>query len=327
MTELNLKPRPWSRNTHLQTFFASSRLRTIGRNGMLSASREVIVPAGNGVRLLGYYSQKPAARGTVALIHGWEGSADSAYILSAGRYLFGQGFSVFRLNLRDHGASHHLNEGLFHGALIDETAGAVGEIAKMEPEKPFYLAGFSLGANFSLRIALRQSKDPIANLRHVVAVSPALDPYKATVSIDTGFAFYRRYFLNKWKRSLQRKQALFPERYRFDEVLRMDTCLAMTEGVMQYYPEFANYRDYFSRYTLLGDAFRDLQIPVTIIASEDDPVIPVADFLGLSPNPNLTISLQKYGGHCGFFTAIPFDCWQERRMAAIFMGGSVNSPS
>lgn len=327
MTEPELNPRPWSRNTHLQTFFASSRLRAIGRNGMLAASLEVIVPAGNGVRLLGYYSRRSSAIGTVALIHGWEGSADSAYILSAGRYLYGKGFSVFRLNLRDHGASHHLNEGLFHGALIDETAGAVREIARMEPESPFYLAGFSLGANFALRIALRQSREPIANLRHVVAVSPALDPYKATVSIDTGFAFYRRYFLNKWKRSLRRKQALFPERYRFDEVLRMDTCLAMTEGVMQYYPEFADYREYFSRYTLLGDAFLDLQMPVTIIASADDPVIPVADFRGLSPNPYLKLSLQKYGGHCGFFTAIPFDCWQEQRMAAIFLGEGGDSPS
>jgi uncharacterized protein len=290
---------------------------------MLTASREMIVDSGGGVRLLGYYSPQPSpasAAGTVALIHGWEGSADSAYILSAGRYLYSRGFNIFRLNLRDHGESHHLNEGLFHGALIDETFNAVREIAGLEPGSPFYLLGFSLGANFSLRIALRQSRTKIANLRHVVAISPALDPYKATVSIDTGFAFYRRYFLNKWKRSLRKKQQLFPDRYRFDEVLKMQTCMEMTEAVMIYYPEFADYQDYFGHYTLLKDVFRYLQVPVTIIASEDDPVIPIADFHGLEQNPNLTLAVQRYGGHCGFFNAIPFDCWHEQRVEAIFKG-------
>ena len=35
-----------------------------------------------------------------------------------------QGFDVFRLNLRDHGTSHHLNPELFHSNRISEVVGA-----------------------------------------------------------------------------------------------------------------------------------------------------------------------------------------------------------
>jgi len=320
MTEENLTPRHGSRNRHLQTIFASSRLRKLRGNGMLDAARGMIVQAGDGVRLLGAYSKHRHIKsaGTVALIHGWEGSADSAYVVSAGEYLYGKGYDIFRLNLRDHGPSHDLNVGLFHGALLDETFNAVRAVAGIAPSRPFYLAGFSLGANFALRIALRHAQVKIDNLRHVVAISPALDPYKATVAIDNGFSGYRRHFLHKWKRSLRTKQELFPERYRFDEALRKKTCLAMTEAVMAYYPEFDDVRDYFSRYTLSGDVFEDLDVPVTIVVAEDDPVVPVEDIRGLGRSRNLTLSIQKYGGHCGFFRTIPFSCWHEKKMAAIF---------
>lgn len=281
----------------------------------------MLIDAGNHVRLLGYYSSHSAgrARGTVTLLHGWEGSSESAYVLSAARCLYLKGYNVFRLNLRDHGDSHDLNEGLFHGALIDEVFNAYLRITELSPELPQFLMGFSLGGNFALRIALMQSKRRIGNLKRIVSISPALDPYKATVSIDTQFDIYRRYFLKKWKRSLLRKQALFPSRYDFGEVLKMDTCMAMTEAVMVYYPEFKDHRDYFSHYTLLGDTFKDLDIPVTIISSEDDPVIPIEDLRGLKKSNFLNIYIQKHGGHCGFFSKVPYNCWYEKEIEKILL--------
>ena len=48
--------------------------------------------AGEGVRLKGYHSAvKETPKGLVILIHGWEGSAESAYIVNTGRYLFRHG--------------------------------------------------------------------------------------------------------------------------------------------------------------------------------------------------------------------------------------------
>jgi uncharacterized protein len=314
----HFKPAPWATNPHVQTVFGSVRLRVLGKNEMTDASRETIVDAGEGVRLLGYHSHHPEQppRGLIVLLHGWEGSADSTYILSTGRFFYRRGYDVFRLNLRDHGRSHHLNRKLFHGALTRETAQAIAAIARLLPESSCHLIGFSLGGNFALRVALRQSLFPIPNLKQVFCISPALDPYRSTLAIDSGLAIYRRYFLAKWKRSLRKKQRCFPDLYHFDDILHHDTCMALTEAIMPYYTEYEGYRDYFRQYTLTGDTLSALAMPVTIFASEDDPVVAAEDFHSLPQNPHLTLSMQAHGGHCGFLDPFPWGCWYERQIAS-----------
>ena len=285
---------------------------------MAAASREVIVETEEGVRLLGYHARvNPGTpRGLVCLLHGWEGSSDSTYIRHTGRYLFERGYDIFRLNLRDHGNSHGLNEGLFHSALIEETFSAVGSVAKLAGGRPFHLIGFSLGGNFALRIALRHGEVPVSNLRRVFAVSPVLDPLRATRAIDGGLFVYRRYFVRKWLRSLMKKQALFPGRYDFGDILRFRTCMDITDAVIPRYSPFPDSETYFKTYTLTGDAFSGLTLPVVVIAAEDDPVIPVDDFFALRGGRHLAISIQRRGGHCGFLDPFPFGCWYERYIHA-----------
>ena len=195
---------------------------------------------------------------------------------------------------------------------------AVKYIAARENDKPFFLMGFSLGGNYALRIALRQATDAIPNLCHVMAVSPALDPLKATLSIDSISPIYKYYFLSKWKKSLRKKQSLFPHRYDFRALMRHTTCMGLTEAIMPYYPEFPDYRSYFRRYTLLEGTFTGLTVPVTIIAAQDDPVVPVTDFYSLTPSPRLTLHIHRHGGHCGFLEAFPFSAWHEKKAYQIF---------
>jgi predicted alpha/beta-fold hydrolase len=311
------KPSFFFRNTHFQSIMASSHLRLRRKNLMTENSREIIIKTSTGSRLLSFFSSHPASRGLIILLHGWEGSSSSAYLLATGDYFYNMGFSICRLNLRDHGDSHHLNEGLFHGALLDETFEAVSYLSGLSDNKPVYLIGFSLGGNFSLRIAMRHSRIPVANLKHVFAISPPLDPYKTTLAIDNGYFFYLKYFLRKWKRSLIKKQRLFPEKYNFSKMLKAGTCMELTEIIMPYFHEMPTYREYFNLYTLGNDSFQNLNIPVRIFISEDDPVIPYEDYQQLQENEFLKISRQKYGGHCGFIDLFPVRCWYNQKIAEI----------
>ena len=317
MEEDRFSPPPWARNTHLQTVFGSLGLRTWGKNEMIAHSREMVIDAGDGVRLLGVHSPQLSREpeGLIILIHGWEGSVDSTYMLSTGRYFYRLGYDVFRLNLRDHGRSHHLNRGLFHGALTEETSRAVGAACGLLPRGPRYLVGFSLGGNFALRIALCPDFAGEGFLSGVFCISPPLDPHKATLAIDAGFPVYRQYFLGKWKRSLRTKQRHFPELYDFEGILHHRTCMGLTEAIMGYYPQFRDFRSYFRQYTLTGDILAALKLPTTIFVSRDDPVVAAADFGSLPSTPLLRLSLQEYGGHCGFLAPFPCGCWYERRIA------------
>lgn len=93
--------------------------------------------------------------------------------------------------------------------------------------------------------------------------------------------------------------------------------MSLTEAIMPYHPDFRDYREYFHHYTLRDNIFIDLSIPVTIIASEDDPIVSVHDVYGLKEHRNLQRIIQTYGGHCGFIDFFPYMCWYEREIERI----------
>lgn len=299
------------RNPHLQTTLSSLKIRALGEKQLDSEAQEIRVDAGDGVRLLGYYTgQKPGfSRGLILLLHGWEGGSGSTYMLTTGGFLYRKGYDIFRLNLRDHGDSHYLNEGLFNSSLIEETHRAVQNIADMKGNLPLFIAGFSLGGNFAMRMALRHARYPIRNLRHVVAISPVLDPRKATDAMDGGFFLYRSYFLKKWKQSLRKKQSFFPHRYNFDDLMKCETLLEITDRILPRYSPFSTSKEYFQTYTLTGRRFSELCVPLLVLTAADDPIIPVEDFLELKENHQLRVRVERYGGHCGFLQDYRLQAW------------------
>ena len=126
--EETFQPPRWMRGPHLQSMLPSLPVRRtwIERRAMtlLGASEEVLLDCGDDVRLQAFASgqaQRGGDPGRVAVIlHGWEGSAESLYVLSLGQELFDRGYEVVRLNLRDHGATHHLNREIFHSCRLTE---------------------------------------------------------------------------------------------------------------------------------------------------------------------------------------------------------------
>ncbi|MGD9173879.1 MAG: alpha/beta fold hydrolase [Desulfobacterales bacterium] len=307
------------KNPHLQTILASSKLRVIGTNPMGAAARERIIETDVGTKLLGYHSAQPVqpAKGLAVLLSGWEGSADSTYILRCGRILYDNGYDVFRLNFRDHGPSHHLNSGIFYAVLLEEVYQAVAQVADDDRKQPVFLIGFSLGGNFVLRILQKCTQCPIANLRHAVSISPVLNPERSTQTID-GIAFIRRYFLAKWRRSLLKKQSLFPDLYDFSEVERLKTIQAVTDFLLAKYSDFKSAQDYFNAYAVMGSAVAGINIPTTVITAADDPIIPVNDFYDLVPNAHLELVIHPHGGHNGFITGFNLQSWYEMHIVTLF---------
>jgi predicted alpha/beta-fold hydrolase len=318
MNNNTFTPPFYMRSAFAQTFLASSKIRKWGKNPMLDSAREVILNPIKDVRLQGFYSPQPdgQAKGVVMLLHGWEGSVNSAYILPTGRFLYENGFSVFRLNYRDHGDTHHLNPGLFYAVLLDEVFGAVQQVAQYERGLPFYLVGFSMGGNFALRIARTCAESPIANLKHVIGISPVLDPEKSTYAIDQ-YPLLRKYFRKKWSRSLLKKQASFPDLYDFSEVLKLETIMEMTDVMLQRYSEYKSSSDYFRHYAVVGDTLANLTVPTTIITAQDDPIIPVEDFYDLKLPSTADLIVQRYGGHNGFLETLSGRAWYEKKIMEI----------
>jgi predicted alpha/beta-fold hydrolase len=311
-----LPPR-WLRGPHLQSVLSSSPLRALRARRRLQLAgaihEPVVLDAGAGVRLQGVHSAMPGAapRGLVLLLHGWEGSVDSNYMRLTAARLLGTGFAVFRLNFRDHGDSHHLNEGIFHSNRIDEIVDAVRAIAARWPTRPMFAAGYSLGGNFALRLALRARSHGLP-LQRVAVVCPLLDPARTMQAMETGLPLYIRYFERKWRRSLARKRALFPAAHGFaDDVLNL-RMRALTEWMVLRHTDFATLDDYFDGYSVAGERLRTLPIPADILMSADDPVIPLRDFEQVAGFPNVHLEVAAHGGHCGFIENAWLDGYAER---------------
>ena len=298
------------RSPHVQSLLSSSPVRRRVVHGRSAALRAVeqpwVLDGGKGVRLQGYYSAQVntgdhvnGPRGLVVLLHGWEGSVNSNYVLSNGARLYAAGFDVFRLNFRDHGDTHHLNPGIFHSCRLDEVLCALADLQSRFGSRPWCLAGYSLGGNFALRVALNAAGGGL-KLSQVVSVCPVIDPARSMLAMEQGIRFYERYFERKWSRSLGIKKKCFPELYGDAGWDGIRGVRARTHYLATRYAGFADADSYFDGYSIAGERLADLNIPALVLTSVDDPVVPVADYYRLPANPQLEILVTNYGGHCGF---------------------------
>ena len=324
----SFNPPWWLKNPHVQSSLVSLPVRRkfVERRAteLVATSQEHLLACGDGVTLQCFHSspvrslQRESA-GVVVLVHGWEGSSASLYMLSLSQTLFNVGFDVVRLNLRDHGETHHLNRDIFHSCLLPEVVGAIQRLQEMFPGKPMSLGGISLGGNFMLRVAAKAGEAGL-RIAKVVAISPVLDPVETLHALEHGHELYHWYFIRKWNRSLVKKQAAWPDYHNFAEFLRLTSLRDKTAEMVAKFTQFGSLDNYLNGYSITGDRLATLSSPATIITSIDDPIIPVAGLERLSPSPHLKVILTRYGGHCGFFDTLSGETWLERKLVAELKG-------
>lgn len=334
------------RNAHLQTVlpnFPPWRTRTRWRARVLRrAAVRWLLDCGGGVRLEAWHTPAAAPGGETdagpaaarrgapcaVLLHGWEGSVDSCYLLSLGTALHAAGYQVLRLHLRDHGGTQALNEGLFHSCRLDDVTGALRAIAARLPGVPLCLAGFSLGGNFMLRAAAEPGL-PTA-VAGVVAVSPVLHPERAMLALEQGWFAYERYFVRRWQRSLRGKQAAWPGRYEIEPLVEEPRLRPMTDVLVRTYAGFATMAAYLEGYAITGARLLTLGVPAGLLLADDDPIIPVEDHALLARTQRLEVVRTPHGGHCGFLEDWSGRSWADRFVLerfARYLGAAVPGPA
>lgn len=322
LTVADYRPPAWLRNGHLQSLLSAAPPRRVAGERLLQALAPVVqewlLPAGEAT-LQAFHLTLPgsAPRGTALVLHGWEGSHRSSYVRHTAVALLKGGFDVVLLNFRDHGDTHHLNAEPFHSCRLDEVVQAAVAAQARLPERPWCAVGFSLGGNFALRVA---NAAPAAGLRlaHVAAICPVVHGESGLRALESGFPLYHWYFMKKWRRSLARKRAHFPELHRFD-VAELDRDMrGLTRYLVEHYTEFPSLADYLDGYAIAGDRLANLQVPASILTAADDPVIPVRDFHDLRLPESTRLEIAEHGGHCGFILNGRLDGFAERWVESRF---------
>ncbi len=320
MMSSRFRPAKGLKNAHLQSILSSMGPRKLlepkRAKQLIKTSVEHIITTPQGVKLQGHFSPVENAKGVAIIIHGWEGSAESMYMLSTGQQFLQAGYSVFRLNMRDHGETHHLNKLLFNSTRLEEVTEAVKTICERFGGDHNVLSGFSLGGNFTVRVA-NQAKSMGINLHQAIAVCPVLHPPTTMDYLNEGFFIYEKYFVKKWKKSLFKKLEHYNHYDYGDRLKSLRTLDEMNKFFVSAYTDFPTRNAYFEAYAIIGDYLKDLAIPTTIISSADDPMIPPHLFSELYPSSFLTIEIEQYGGHCAFIKNWKFESWISERIVEI----------
>ncbi len=332
MVEVNFqfKPAAGLKSGHVQSLLSSSMFRKkVARKraaGVIEAAEDLQLDGGPDpefedfqdgqyarVRLQAFYSRHNPARKnrrTAVLFHGWEGSAQSNYVLGNAARLWSEGFDVLRFNFRDHGDTHHLNPGMFHSCRLDEVINGLRDWQNRFDVTGWDLCGYSLGGNFALRVAKRAPEAGL-DIRSVVSVCPVIHPARAMRAMEESGWIYRHYFELKWARSLRKKIELFPSLYGGETMDRIPGLNARTDYMARKYSGFSGAEEYYEGYAVSAERLDGLEMPVRVLTAKDDPVIPVSDFPQLHGLPNLDLHISAHGGHCGFLRNWQFESAAE----------------
>ena len=183
------------------------------------------------------------------------------------------------------------------------------------------MAGYSLGGNFALRLALRA---PAAGLElaRAIAVCPVLDPAATMTEMERGQPLYHWYFQRKWRSSLERKRELFPTLHDYDKAVLSKGLRELTDWLVERHTDFGSLDDYFNGYSIAGERLAGLKVPADILMAEDDPVIPVGTFRDWQLPARTHLEISPWGGHCGFIENAACDGFAERWVTARMLAAS-----
>ena len=239
----------------------------------------------------------------VIFFPGWLGHKDLKYLIPLADLLRINNFDIIRIHPIDHGDTEHLNKDFFRATDIQTLIEAVEFIGKKYQDNEIHLIGFSLGGNIALRISACES---INFLKSTVVISPVIDPEISMRAMDNTSWILKKYFVNKWRRTLRRKMKLH-NISNVEESLRYKDLEKMTEFFTKNFSPHKNVKELFAGYAITQDTINQIKNNTLIYSSVDDPCVPIKPLYRLDQTNNVKFKPQQYGGHCGFIDDFKFN--------------------
>ncbi len=291
----------WLRSGHSMTVVPKFWPRWNGLS-RLPVERRLFTVAPH-TQILGYchWQNNRMKAPTMLLLHGLEGSSESHYMVGLAAKGWKAGFNVLRLNQRTCGGSEALSATLYNSGLSDDFRAIVQELTVVDRLDRLWFVAYSMGGNVALKMA-GEIGATLPSLRGLMVVSPNIDPTQCVQALERpSNRLYHDHFVKGLKARLMRKAALCPGRWDTTALAHIRTIRAFDDI---YTAPDGGYRDVADYYNRSGarHVVGEIRIPTVIFTAQDDPFIPASMFEApaIKSNPNITMVMPHYGGHCGF---------------------------
>ena len=310
---LPFRPRRWMSNGHVQTVAGNFLPRP---HHLPAPTQELVeVAPGHGSQIASQvlcecHWQAPEVRSlrpAAIVLHGLEGSSRSQYVLGNADKLWAAGCSVIRMNMRTCGGSRELpmarlTPTLYHSGLSGDVERVLRFFIQRERLRSVALIGYSMGGNLVLKLAGELGSAAPAELRSVVAVSPAADlAASADAMHELSNRLYERRFLRALLKRYRRKTMFFPRAFDPQRATGIRSIRDFDDRITALYSGFQSADDYYERASAARVLDR-IATPTLILHACDDPFIrllPRTRAL-IAANPCITLLEPEHGGHCAF---------------------------
>jgi predicted alpha/beta-fold hydrolase len=290
-------------NGHIITFYAWARARARTYPGLPRPETRLIrIDDETQVRADCYWQPEPKSHATLLCMHGLEGSSEGHYMRGLAHKGLRRGWNVVLLNHRNCGGTEHLTPGLYHSGLTTDAMAVIRALAAAEGLTRFAVLGYSLGGNIALKLASELPGHPEVPVMAVAAVCPTIDLALCADALEWRRNLpYQWNFLKGLKARMRRKARAFPGRYDLTRLERIRSIREFDDTYTAPLSGFGTAARYYEEASAIRGIAR-IAIPTLIIAAENDPFVPAAQYLRaeVRANPNVRVSLQRHGGHCGF---------------------------
>jgi len=142
-------------------------------------------------------------------------------------------------------------------------------------------------------------------LKSTVVLSPVIDPQISMQTMDNASWILKKYFINKWHKSLNRKIE-FHTIANLEKALKCKSLMEMTKFFTKNFSPHESIEELFSGYAITQNTINRIKHNSLIYSSVDDPCIPIEPLLKLNQTDYVKFKPQQYGGHCGFIDDFKF---------------------
>ena len=313
------RPAWWLRGPHAQTV-AGRYLRP--RTGVRYRRERMDTPDGDFLDLDWASLDGRAGPGDgapyVVVVHGLEGSAESAYVKETCRALWDRGIRSVAMNFRSCGGEPNRLPRFYHAGDTGDVAFVLELLAARWPGVPLGAVGFSLGANVLLKYL--GERGPESRIRAAAAISIPFDLGAGADKLASSVTgrFYTGVFIRSLRAKYRQKRALIGDACDDARVLSARTFREWDDAATARLHGFRDVDDYYGSSSSKGFLGR-IRVPTLLVHAADDPFVPpeAIPHDTIRANPALHAAIVAHGGHVGFVAGQPGrpEFWAETEAA------------
>jgi predicted alpha/beta-fold hydrolase len=297
--ESSFEPAWWLGNRHAQTIYPSFPWSGAPRPHLRNEVLEL--PDGD-VTTVEWMIEGPgpdSGAPVLIILHGLEGSADSAYARMMLQAAADNGWRAAVLHFRDCGDYRNRLPRRYHAGETNDIRYFLERLRTTGHEGPMMAVGYSLGGNVLLKyLGENGASTP---LDAAAAVSAPLDLHDSAKALTSGFSkVYQHHLLKRMKMAVNRKFDQYTAAFDWHRTMKARTFAEFDDAVTAPLHGFSGKDEYYDRCSAIG-YLANIRRPTLIINSLDDPFMTPATI----PDPeklsdSVQLEVSQHGGHVGF---------------------------